>query len=180
MNGSRGLGASVLLAFALAFAPPALARKCGAAIHPKHQERRVIQFVDDISGPSFYARFDRFVMYVSPDVVLSRLEKTTGSSNKALTEALRKEMPLKQDFDLFDLAVNRTTGMIEIKEFLADAIDMGRGRFRDMYRDTRPRTVEDNQIVRVSVELGKSPMAAREYCNRSGELLFFVIDGIEN
>jgi len=165
---------------AFAAAPTAYARKCGEAIHPKRQETRVIALQDDISGPAFYARFDRYVLYLSSDLVISVQEKLSGRANDSLLEALRRELPLKQDFDLFSLAVNRTTGVLQLKDLLANALDSGRGRFRDMYRDSQPRVPEDNQIIRVSVSLGKTPVEAREFCNRSGDLLFFVVDGIEN
>lgn len=159
---------------------PAFARKCGEAIHRKGQEKRVILLQDDSTGPAFYARFDRFVLYFPPELLVSIQGRKSGRENQALLAALRGELPLKQDFDLFSLAVNRISSILRIEELVSEALDAGRGRFRDMYRDSRPRTPEDNQIVRVSVELGKSPVEAREYCDRSGALLFFVIDGVEN
>lgn len=175
---------TLLVLASLFLSVPTFCRECGEAIPGKHQEAQTIVLSPAFSGHGYYLRAGQFVVFLSPEAVINaageRAQHVRFTEARNLFEILQKEQPLTRDVDIYEFAVNRQTDFLETTILVAELLESGQATLRNMLHDGMKGAHDINSIKKVSVQIRKSPVSAREFCSSTGEFLVYLVDEVRD
>lgn len=154
------------------FLPTASADVCGSPGEKPSAKTVVVRLPSKPAEPAFYYRMDSYyTVFVSQAEMKSFLDKLDPSAaSLPLFNAIRSDMPLHEDRDLFHYNFADWWRLNPVESILADLLDQGKASLAGIGGDS----VKKITIVN---ERTKAFTLARFYDGKKGENEFFVIRG---
>jgi hypothetical protein len=159
--------------------PSSFGRNCGDGIYRNRQVAETIAVRPRPQTPAFYFRVGHFVVLLTPESVERTLDakvrKFEEKFDAALLAAIRQDLPLQRETDLFKYTLDESRYLGRIEFVVADLLEKGDVTVIDSWELTeKGDTLREVTMVRV-----EGSVIAREFCSPAGDLLLNVTDVIE-